>query len=247
MADLPDIDTSTVSFLAYWNAIDDGGIAEADMDPASVTTYGSISSYTLYDNGVQGKLPSPTTDPCQTYFRVKSDGWIVVWCTRDVQYNTQVRDGSTFGPWEAMGTRGVPSEGPLQQEIQSLHSNLSTTGNFLFSDVGLYNYEHSSASTLSLFASSGTFTYTSGTNLHHAVAAARIEDQYNADGSNASFTGENGSITLANTGGSEQYVTESGSRDLLLNGDIANSATEYSMSSNDAGGPWFSNFQILWS
>lgn len=248
MAELPDIDTSTVSFLAYWNAIDDGGIAEADMDPASVTSYGGIESYTLYDNGIQGKLSGPTTDPNETFFRVKSDGWIVVWCGREAQYGDvgSNRD-NIWGPWEIIDWSGnTPENNLLSQEISSLHSNLSTTGTFVNTDAGLYNYEHSSATTFSVFAQEGSFSYTSGTNLLWSVGVGYHEDSGQGSSNKVYIDGENGQPAIVSIPASN-YGPNYGARDFVAQGDITNSATEYTLSNTWHLSYLDHSMSVLWS
>lgn len=103
MAELPDIDTSNVSHIAYFNAIDDGGVTT--IDPEEVTSAPGIQDYTLYDNGLEGtfnlqetyddiSLADSTVFPEAT-FRVKSDGWMVVYLDQYANFNRLVTGGDS--------------------------------------------------------------------------------------------------------------------------------------------------------
>lgn len=236
MSDLPDIDTTEASYLAYWNAIDDGGVAPEDFNPEEVTSYGGIESTTLYDNGIEGTLSAASGDFNTTYFRVKSDGWIVVYMTREESTGTRVSDSSDiYGPWQIFGYSGaVPEQNNLAQEVGSLQNNLEATTNFQHSDVGLYNYEHPTATTLTCFAQTGTFSYTDGTTVHRgyavAVANALDGDSWTAD---SHLDAENGTVTLADNNASDG-TGEWSARDVLDKGDVANPSTEYTLTQNES-------------
>lgn len=240
MADLPDIDTSGIAFFAYWNAIDQGGVGS--IDPSECLTDGSINSYTTYDNGVQ--IDSYSQSPNRTIkARVKNDGWIVAWMERttiDLAVNTT---STPDGPWDVAQNvhsinNGDVQNNHLERTINSLVSNLSNSGSMTYNtgDVGLYNYEYPSASNTSTFSytatdydeyNSGGISYTADTDLVGAwTVGYRTGIDYNTyvkfDGTNA-----------LNVSSDNNYH---GSLDLLANGLLPNSGTEYQMDVGNVNG-----------
>lgn len=238
MADLPDIDTSQVSFIGYWNAIDDGGVP--DIDPSEVTSDSSVISYDAYDNGVEGEYS--LLDSNTATFRVKNDGWFVLYKDRTETFDTET-EAELPGPWDVMyrwAEAEVATE--LQQNafdyaMQSLQSELSNSGSitFNFGDTGLYNYEYPNATNTSLFnanpgdggGGSFRFSYTSNTDIKWAVATARHDDDANSFSGSTSFVGDT-SVTLTDTSQlSGSFGVHTGVVDLLGQGLIPNSGTEY--------------------
>lgn len=163
MADLPDLDTSEVSFIAYWNAIDQGGVS--NIDPSEATS--ATNSYTLYDNGFEGEIDvhSYRSGKC----RVKEDGWIIVWIDRtetfDQYRNVQAGDDYPAGPWDFLGDitatsdpMDVGAQNSLERTVNNLRTELSNSGNMAYSssDVGLYNYQHTGATTVTALSANET-------------------------------------------------------------------------------------------
>jgi hypothetical protein len=109
VSDLPDIETGQVSFIAYFNAIDQGGVQS--IDPEEVTSDAGIESATLYDNGVDGTYDLThvssgfTNDngPVECQFRVKSDGWMVAYLDQSEEFNQNVLgnagESGTYPPY----------------------------------------------------------------------------------------------------------------------------------------------------
>jgi hypothetical protein len=110
MGKLPDLDTSNVGFLAYWNAIDQGGVS--DIDPSEVTSASNVTGYTLYDNGIEGtiNLTKYATWPYdyplwdfaditlrEANFRAKEDGWVIVWIDDSDYFGQNGVNGASQG------------------------------------------------------------------------------------------------------------------------------------------------------
>lgn len=185
MSNLPDLDTGSAGFVAYWNAIDQGGVSS--IDPEEVLTDGSVVQYTVYDNGVSGTTTLGNGRVAN--FRVKNDGWFVVFFPRGENFEIQQTDrdlvtGSydIIHNWNVLDSGSTISPDALSRGIQSLQSNLSNSGSITFgySDVGIYNYEYDNATTITCLAqslsdgSSGTehpeFSYTAETTrVYHAL------------------------------------------------------------------------------
>lgn len=243
MSDLPDLPTGQVSYVAYWNAIDDGGVAEIDAE--DVLTDPGIIEYTLYDNGVtmkyQGQVGTVNA-------RVKNDGWFVTWLDRSENFATDyIRpfgdppypedDISPVSGWWNIGN-AWPSPGgttdytqhTLERVIQSLQSQLSNSTVITYNtgDVGLYNYQYSDAE-YSTFMSQGIgngnvqpgFSYTDTTTLYAAVAFGYCSRNNNSSGGgDCSFEG----VDIASINQTDPNL---GVIDLLERNLIPNANTEY--------------------
>lgn len=159
MADLPDLDTTAISFVAFWNAIDQGGVDA--IDPEDCLSDGAIQEYTLYDNGWEGEYTLPGTGNDATV-RVKSDGWFVAYLDRTEVYTQTVGDPSNIpGPWDVLFDWTNPSStvsdlenNTLERSINALAQELDNWDDILYvdSDVGLYDYWVSDADEYVLFS-----------------------------------------------------------------------------------------------
>jgi len=256
MSDLPDIDTNTVSFLAYWNAIDQGGVSE--IDPADVVSHPRVVEYTAYDNGVEGTFDLVTgsrsndlDQPRQATFRVKNDGWMVVYLDRSATYARDVRTGNLpRGPWDIVndwlyvddGSNSAPPvativKNALERAINALLGEFPNSSNMTYSpgDVGLYDYEFTDATNTTLFAWAADgaknvslrFQYTAGTTIYRADVMGSL-DCYYQDAGDLSFEG----YTLAAQNGNSRFF---GTLDAVGNNLLANSGTEYGHDIGDTG------------
>ena len=263
MATLPDVTTANVGFIAYWNAINDGGVGS--IKASDCLTDSNIQSYTLYDNGFTATYSS--TNGRTVTARVKQDGWFVVYMDRTNQF-TQNSSSRVHGYFDIINNwtdshNNISSfpNNDLERAIHSLQSNLSNSGSVTYnsSDVGLYNYEYTSASTVTEMgtqlthntANSGQspssshtsgLIYTSGTTLHYTSAQGSQSYGGNGGGGHVTFSGTN----IVTNGDSPSSI------DLTANGLIPNSQTEYDMvvqANAPAYGTGHSNGSvlILWS
>lgn len=282
MTNLPDLDTSNVSYLAYWNAIEQGGIGS--ISPEEVVSQEGVTEYTLYDNGVVGKFDlsvvanakTGDTDMTQTNgipsatFRVKSDGWFTVYVDDTENFKLDHRTDSQLYPMEippevngwwnvcpiwAQHRNGQPdaniADNGLSYTIRLLQAELSNSGNISFqnADVGLYNYQYEQATnstTLSTYryyndgGGAFEFTYTDSTDLHAAVATAACSDNdYQGNSTSIDFGGTQMAYGQNNTG--------FGTWDLLANGVIPNSETQYGHTINHGSGDAHAATFFLWS
>jgi hypothetical protein len=172
MADLPDIDTSTVSFLSYWNAIEHGGADSTNWDPSEVASYGGVQTTTGYDNGIEGDV-SLAGNNRVSRFRAKEDGWLVVWLdtTAEVGNNLGSRPS---GPWDitsdwdqAVGYNvdanpATINNDALSKTLYGLFGATDVSGNvnvsFSYGDVGYYDYSHPGATNISLLSHGGNWS-----------------------------------------------------------------------------------------
>lgn len=249
MSDLPDLDTSSVGYVAFWNFIDQGGAGE--IDPTEVTSDGGVQSYTTYDNGVEGVYAAGTRD-CT--FRVKQDGWMIAYFDRkaeEQQYgskNENLPTGtySIVANWDD-GSAGASSgdNNALERVINSLYNQLSNknTATYSAADVGLYNYEVGGTTTTILTdqqdspgnddqvrSATPTFQYTSETSLGYAFALGAL-DFHSGDGSVAGeVTWGSGPVQLcpAHSSSGGTHFDYRGTVDLIANNEIPNANTEYS-------------------
>jgi len=236
MATLPDINTSNVGMISYWNAINSGGVSS--INASDCLADGNISSYTLYDNGFVANYDI-TYD---TYFgnsttrtvtaRVKQDGWFVVYMDRTNNYQqSQSVPTRLNGYWDVIDSwTNVESpsnafpQSKLERAIHSLQSNLSNSGSVTYnqSDVDMYNYEFTSATnTTMMSARSGGDTlatygsiYTSGTNVLF----------YSCQGSSGSYVNNRVDFEGTTICATEQQV---GTLDVLSLSLAPNPNTEY--------------------
>jgi len=211
MADLPDLDTSSTGYVAYWNAIDNGA---SEIDPTEVTSEPAVMSYTLYDNGLEGTYDLsyhisdlPTDHTPTATFRVKTDGWFAVYLDRTENFKVAHNNGGSgnnpdysqetdgwwridprwaqcgyydgAGGWHRVGPAPTITQNGLFRAINRLHQELSNSAviTFNYSDVGLWDYQHSPTAT-TLFTDQnildGThsceFSYSDGTTIERGVA-----------------------------------------------------------------------------
>lgn len=255
MATLPDINTSNVSFIGYWNAFNHG---VSSITPSDVLSDSHIQSYTTYDNGIEGDYQFSRSLSNISYnlsltFRVKNDGWFITYLDRSATYG-QDSNSNPSGPWDFVERSGLPGSN-FASAIQSLQSNLSNSGSIVFNngDVGHYNFEYPEASTITFlhdYLSSGgggtpTLSYPPTVSMKWAVfwAGATVDATYQSeiDAPNGSNT-----VTLVNNTYDGSY-TKFGVIDALSNSLIPNPSTDYSGNMNLGNGRAGSlEFICLW-
>lgn len=201
MATLPDIDTDEVSFLAYWNAIDQGEVDS--INPEEALEDGSIIEYTLYDNGWEGTYNSTVDREIEV--RVKNDGWFVAYMDREENYATNETDRDLLiGWWDISNDWRTDdssiTKNTLERAIYSLVSNLDNYDDMVYDEgeVGLYDYMHSGSTTLTHFSAEDSdggdntwhygFSYTQDTDIQSAVVAGWGENSQYGQG-NVYFEG----------------------------------------------------------
>lgn len=189
MSDLPDIDTSEVGPIAYWNAHEHGA---SSIDPEEALDHGRIVEYTLYDNGWEGTFELHSHDREATV-RVKTDGWIVAFLDRTNDYDLEMDEDEIHlirGYWDlhrnwyqTESSAIEFTENALENAIDRLQAQLSDDHTYHWSDVGLYVYEYEDASTITgmhAHMETASFIITEGTDIDYASMAGGM------GGSNAS-------------------------------------------------------------
>lgn len=253
MSTLPDIDTDAAGYLQYWNAIDQGNVSS--IDPSEVTSYSNINSYTLYDNGLEGEL-NVTTGATAT-FRVKDDGWMVVYGPSESNDNFTQDNGSPIrGRWDIINDWRDSQSGSsitssaYERAINGLAQEFSNWSSMTYnaSDVGIYDYDYTSASGITYLykqhSESGTTTsytfypgaqYTDGTTLHYAVATGAGYCNIGSNGTQSDLDGNSNfdgvTIATSHIAGyrDDSYSDEGyGSLDLLAGNHLDGSGTEHS-------------------
>lgn len=190
MPDLPDLNTSNISFIAFWNAIDDGEVGA--IDPSDVLSDSNILEYTLYDNGVHiDRLQGPYRE---FEARVKTDGWVMVYLDDSADFSTG-DDSYAAAPngwwdlaynWKQIENAPADfSDTALHRLLKNLATQFSNWNNmkWLSSDVGLHNFQYPDAvgttgmSTYDRDSDDwGGLSYTSDTTIHEAVML--VADSY---------------------------------------------------------------------
>jgi len=274
MSDLPDLSTVDVGHIVYWNILDDGGVN--DFDPEEVTSSGRITSYTVYDNGVEGEiqLAAEAVDVDQNgsapggKFRVKSDGWFVVWVddganfdqyisttgdqyARSIPYPSSLTgwwDGfpQVFG-WDDGGyTAGEVDKSAMAKTIGHLTNQLSNSGavTFNIADAGLYFYGNEDATNITWLShhapqeNNVSFTHTSGMDIYRAVAFGVV----GVGSDPAGKTGFEG-IEFAST----VTATELGNLDLLAAGILPDAGVSKTHENYGQFRDASNNFLSVWS
>lgn len=240
MATLPDLDTANISFIAYWNAIDSGGVGS--INPEEALAEPNITSYTLYDNGFEGQydLSGITVASTQTAtVRIKQDGWIIAYFTPGESFvqstRTNIPSGSydLINDWTDESANADGQNHTLSLIIDNLASQLTNYPSMTYDieDVGLYNYEYPTATTVTILSekignNSGStvgFTYTTGTTRHyHVITGSGVADWDNAGDYFSIYY--NGNEVAYKENDNRRYV---GTYDVLANSTAPNPNTEY--------------------
>lgn len=159
MADLPDLDTTGVGYIAYYNVLDN--TSASSIDPSEIVSEPNVNSFDAYDNGVLITSYSLSNNR-QCKVRCKTDGWIAVYLDRTKKFNRQTSNlndirGYTdlipFGTSNSRSATSIAGGTTLENAIDSLVDEFSNSGiinnDFTINDIGLYNYEYPNATATS--------------------------------------------------------------------------------------------------
>lgn len=152
--ELPDLDESQIGVIAFWNAMENGA---DEVEPMEITEYDPLQSYELYSNGVEGKVPySYEKKDMEFDFRVKTDGWHMVWVRRqnDFVADYPASDADDYyGYWDIINDWTDPSsnsdmlpDGVLGHLINEIASYTAPQG--VVSTVGYYCMEYPDANSI---------------------------------------------------------------------------------------------------
>jgi hypothetical protein len=158
MSTLPDLESENVGMCAFWNAVDQSTLDS--INPSSAATASNANTTEVYDNGVQGEWDLEGNSNVGGY-RVKSDGWIIVWVTSDDNAVYGIDDSSVTGQvdmieaWDNVG--GGTSTDALTQGINDLASNLDQWATiqpyYNAGDIGFYSFDFTNANGYTYFRS----------------------------------------------------------------------------------------------
>jgi len=245
MADLPDLDTTSIGLLGYWNAIDQGGVPS--IDPEEATSAGNLASTTIYDNGFDGQYNGPNGRTFNV--RVKSDGWILAWLDTTNETGTGLGNKPT-GLYDAMNkwantdysaNGGTYSEsllnGSLEQAINELRTEMSNQDlmDYANTEVGYYSFPYPDATAMTGFGGSlctdqGSPTwelqYTAGTDLYYWVGTGYVKTSGNT------YSVSHNGVTVVNGSGPEYGVVDVANTDNVLVDPGTTFPTETSQSNN---------------
>lgn len=216
---LPDLSTSNISWLGYWNFLDNGG---SSIDPLEVAS--ALNSYDEYSNGIEGVYEYTgfsNTENKLLNVRVKDDGWFVVWLPTG---SDEAQPAARFSPLEVSGEydivddwtnwNSMPDLNSTMHSIviQNLYGNLSNSGEATFNhgDVGHHHYQHPDATTFTMLSlqssnanTSHTFTTSANITIYWAWAlAAVVNDEFST--AQTYFANNQESITLLD--GNDQEI-----------------------------------------
>jgi len=77
MTTLPDLNPATAGHVAFYNLIEQGGLAKENLTYSDVTDNQNVTGYDTYDNGIILNYATPSGYESVT-IRLKTDGWVVV-------------------------------------------------------------------------------------------------------------------------------------------------------------------------
>lgn len=246
MANLPDLVTTDIGIIAFWNAHDHRAVAGVgDANPTDCIP--GFDSYSVYDNGIEGYKALGSG----RYFhaRVKSDGWMVAWIDRTNTFFYPDKEAGDFGESAHKGYYDVlwnwfqytanlsNTETTLSYLIDQLYNQLSNKTDFSFAaaDVGHYCYEYPNANVITLSdlrvgyitaTKTGHIQYTTGTTLFYAACLASAYTYYYTPSyseAEATFAGNN-LITKYSENDKSKYAVA----DIISNNWMPNPLTDYS-------------------
>lgn len=190
---LPDLETPAIGIIGFWNFLDHS-TADA-LDPTEVLTEPDVETWETYDNGVQGTKTGGKMSHRTVHFRVKADGWVIVWYDRTtatgVQSQTpQASYADVVDQWTNKNANESLPSTTLTDEVERLVGQLSNGGAATFdaADVGHYCYEFPNANTWIEMhergdnPNGGLSYHAETTRYYHVVAAyGRTNNQYGQD------------------------------------------------------------------
>lgn len=263
MANFPDLVTTDIGIIAFWNAKDHRVVAGVgDVNPTDCIPV--FDSYNVYDNGIEGYKALGSG----RYFhaRVKSDGWMVAWIDRTNTFAYPTKTESDFGEsankgyydilynWFVFTANISSAQTTLSYLISLLYNALSNKVDFSYAnaDVGHYCYEYPGADVLTLTdlrapkftIKTGDVQYTTGTTLYYAAVAAAV----GSDNINSSLVKFANNLLATTT---SHMVYRYGTADILAENWMPNPLTDYPLycqyngDQNDRGA--HGSILILWS
>lgn len=189
MAEMPDLDTNEAGFTAYYNILDNNPDV-GTMDADSALDYGSLQSYTLYDNGWTGTAASEIESDWN--IRLKNDGWLVLWLDRRSQgFGTHQSDKSGFfgrGAIAKWHDRTSPTNNKIADHINGITSALDSSADIFYNggDESWWDYEFTNATEMGVYGDKGgqvqhEFDVTGGATIHRMVVCADGGDYGSTD------------------------------------------------------------------
>lgn len=214
MSDLPDLNTDSIGYIAYWNALENGNVGE--FDPSEVVNSDNVNSYQAFDNGVHITSYTSVTGR-EISCRAKTDGWIIAYMDRTNDFAVTTSQDNVRGyidivnDWTSYQSFGGPGNHTLERAIYDLASQASNFGSMTYnaSDVSLFNYEYPNATgTTILHESIGwsengdkTMYHTNTSNVLFGVTGGTSDDQSGNGGGNGETIYEGQTLsTRANYG-----------------------------------------------
>jgi len=154
---LPDLSTSGIGWIGFWNFLDEGGDG---IDPFEVKS--TMDTFSEFSNGVDGIVSYSRTNvsTLDIHCRAKADGWLIAWLPTNVA--NPVMD--IYQDWSD-GQTSYNDAGMLAYAISQMHSELSNSGQATFnrSDVSVYNYQYPDATTVSMAHNKGKYNNNTST------------------------------------------------------------------------------------
>lgn len=207
MATLPDLDTTNVSTIEYYNVIDqNAGVDSIEVD--SALDWGELNEYTLYDNGWVGSISASTGD--DIVIRAKNDGWVTSHLDRTENYALTTDASNIKGRISIAdigSASGSSTETDLSRAINGFVNNLDSSDNIIFNygDQRVYDYQNPDASQLAVYNTSlnnelGSVTvdFSTGTDVKYGAISCSTSSDITGrwDGTVVAQNGNSGAIDI---------------------------------------------------
>jgi len=190
MADgtLPPLNPDTAGHCAFYNLISQAGLTQASLTWSDVVNNGSVTSYTVYDNGVILQYSDAAFGSITV--RCKTDGWVVAYTGWDGTVATD--SGARAAPsGDCLTVNGVNSSNTISDNrlvnaIEDIQSDLSdwNLANYSRSDIGIYDFVYGSDAISHFYEkrtgegnSTRSVEQTSETDLHAIHLGAHVEGE----------------------------------------------------------------------
>jgi len=257
MAQLPDLNTSSLGFVAYYNVLDNTTLTS--VDPTATISSNAVKNYTQYDNGIEGETDSRRRgDGREVKFRVKTDGWILLYLDRTYNYGVQqdytsvnlegdthlitdLTDPRSGGGWNIQDPPIGPGSGrafaelTIEEFATQMASDQNVTISFTVGDVSYYSFNYSTATNVDVIWVYQGGSNTSNLEFSYPSTITRLYDELLGCGQ---FSSSDGSFEGLTTHTGENYAVV----DVQNRGLIPNAGTSYSGSIYRNGCLVFTNF-----
>lgn len=161
-----DLQTATIGMVAYWNAYDHGA---DDIDPIQYADHSTVEEYTQATNGLEGTISRRNNE---FHFRIKTDGWIMVWLDIVEEFGSNPYGLFDTLNWNVSYTY---PDTDLAAYIDSMAGECVTGASVAKTEIGYYSYHYPDAPYLWTGQAGSNqgraLGFTPGTTFHYCASA----------------------------------------------------------------------------